>query len=156
MPLVTSKGVMNALCAGEVDYGVMATRNSVAGPVLETGDAVAGISYRVLAEDQIHIHHCLFVKDASITHFDTIASHIQALRQCSSHLADDYPDAKWRELEDTAIGARYLHDGTLPPTTGILCRKHAGEAFGLYLLRENFEDNPNNITEFMLVELQHD
>ena len=42
VPLVTSKDVVDALCNGKVDYGVVAVRNSTAGPVLETQRSLEG------------------------------------------------------------------------------------------------------------------
>lgn len=153
VPLVHSRGVVEALRAGEVDCGVMATLNHVAGVVLETEAALRGLSYRMLALDCIPIHHCLFVKDPSVTEIRTVASHIQALKQCRNTLARDYPDAAWKEEEDTAIAARHLAEGALPPDTGVLCRRDAGEAFGLHLLRENLEDDAENATEFELIRL---
>lgn len=154
VPLVHSQGVVDALCAGEVDYGVMATLNHIAGLVRETGKALHNVDYRVLATDCIPIHHCLFVKDNCHTEIRTVASHVQALKQCQRHLAEKYPGAARKELEDTAIGARYLADGTLPPDTGVLCRRNAGEAFGLHLLWENLEDDKQNATEFALIQLK--
>lgn len=153
IPLVHSRGVVDALLAGEVDFGVMATLNHVAGVVLETQAALKGLKYRMLALDCIPIHHCLFVKDPSVKEIRAVASHIQALKQCRGTLERDYPEAVWKEEEDTAIAARHLAEGTLPPDTGVLCRKDAGEAFGLHLLRENLEDDPDNATEFELIRL---
>lgn len=153
VPLVHSKGVVDALRAGTVDYGVMATLNHIAGVVAETEEALRGLNYRMLALDCIPIHHCLFVKDSSVKEIHTVASHIQALKQCQKTLSRDYPDIVWKEEEDTAIAARHLAEGTLPPDTGVLCRKDAGEAFGLYLLQENLEDDAENATEFELIRL---
>ena len=82
VPLVHSQGVVSAIKAGAVDCGVMATLNHVAGVVLETETALRGLSYRMLALDCIPIHHCLFVKDSSVTEIRAVASHIQALKQC--------------------------------------------------------------------------
>lgn len=153
VPLVHSQGVVGALKAGEVDYGVMATLNHVAGVVLETETALRGLSYRMLALDCIPIHHCLFVKDPSVREIRAVASHIQALKQCRETLARDYPQAEWKEEEDTAIAARHLAEGVLPPDTGVLCRRDAGESFGLHLLQENLEDDAENATEFELIRL---
>lgn len=153
VPLVHSRGVVDALRAGTVDYGVMATLNHVAGVVQETKDALQGLNYRMLALDCIPIHHCLFVKDASVREIHTVASHIQALKQCRKNLETLFPKAVWKEEEDTAIAARYLAEGLLPPDTGVLCRWDAGEQFGLHLLRENLEDDAENATEFELIRL---
>lgn len=153
VPLIHSKGVVDALKSGEVDYGVMASLNHRAGEVLETVEALKLLSYVTLAGDCIPIHHFLFVKDASVTKPTVIASHPQALKQCRDHLAACYPDAQLMELEDTAIGARYLAGGQLPQATGVLCRQNAGEAFGLHLLEANLEDDATNATEFILIRL---
>ena len=125
----------------------------MAGVVRETESALRGVSYRMLALDCIPIHHCLFVKDSSVTEIRSIASHIQALEQCRGTLTRDYPKAAWKEEEDTAIAARYLAEGLLPRDAGVLCRRDAGEAFGLHLLRENLEDDAENATEFELIRL---
>lgn len=154
VPLVSSRGVVDALKAGEIDYGVMASRNHIAGIVRETEEALTGFSYHLVAALCLPIHHCLFVKDASVTAPRTIASHPQALAQCRGTLARDFAAAALEEIEDTAIGARYLSDGTLDPSTGVLCRRNAGEAFGLHLLRENLEDDPTNATDFVIIETE--
>ncbi len=153
VPLINSKGVVDALRAGTVDYGVMATMNHVAGVVLETEAALRGLNYRMLALDCIPIHHCLFVKDSSVKKITLVASHIQALKQCRGTLAREYPEAVWQEDEDTAMAARHLAEGVLPADAGVLCRKEAGEALGLYLLQENLEDDAENATEFELIQL---
>lgn len=152
IPLVSSQNVVAALTAGEIDYGVMASRNHIAGFVKETEEALTGVSYHLAAALSLPIHHCLFVKDPTVTHPTLIASHPQALAQCKGTLAQEFADAKQLEIEDTAIGARYLSDGTLPANAGVLCRRNAGEAFGLHLLWENLEDDPTNATDFIIIE----
>lgn len=152
VPLVTSRGVVDALRGDEIDYGVMASRNHIAGFVRETEEALTGLNYHLAAALCLPIHHCLFVKDASVRCPTIIASHPQALAQCRETLARDFADAEQMEIEDTAIGARYLSEGSLPETTGVLCRRNAGEAFGLHLLREDLEDDPTNATDFIVIE----
>lgn len=153
VPLVCSRRVVDALRAGETDYGVMAVLNHVAGTVQETQEALQGLDYRILATDCLPIHHCLFVRDSSVAGINTVASHIQALKQCRENLRREYPGAALKEEADTAEAARYLAEGILPPDAGVLCRRDAGERFGLYLLRENMEDSPKNATEFVLIQL---
>lgn len=148
---ISSKGVVEALQNGTAQYGVMATRNIIAGEVIETRDALATIAYRSLCTHTLPIHHCLFAKDKTVTP-SCVASHIQALNQCKTYLAQTYPLAALQEVADTALAARYLSDGTLPETTAVLCRKNAGEYFGLALLAENVEDMKENKTDFIFIE----
>ncbi len=154
VPAVHSQGVIELLKTGQADYGVMATRNLMAGTVGESENALSALSHRVIDAQWLSIHHCLFAKSAD-TKFDTIASHIQALGQCRNNLRNRYPNCALKEMEDTAIAARMLADGSLPETTAVLCRRNAGEMFGLTLIRENMEDDPRNMTEFVLIKAMH-
>ncbi|MBR6208089.1 MAG: prephenate dehydrogenase/arogenate dehydrogenase family protein [Oscillospiraceae bacterium] len=150
IPAIHSMGVVELLSCGAADYGVMATQNLVAGPVGETKAALDSLSYRTVDAQWLPVHHCLFTKNPDGS-FDTIASHIQALSQCRGNLSKRFPGVTLREVEDTAIAARYLADGRLPENTAVLCRKNAGETFGLHLVAENLEDDPRNMTEFILI-----
>ncbi len=154
IPAVHSQGVIDMLKSGQADYGVMATRNLMAGSVGESDDALAGLSHRVIDAQWLSVHHCLFVKNGGAK-FDAIASHVQAFGQCRNNLHNRYSRCRLVEVEDTALAARMLADGSLPETTAVLCRKNAGEMFGLKLVAENLEDDPRNMTEFVLIKPMH-
>ncbi len=154
IPAVHSEGVIEMLRNGQADYGVMATRNLMAGSVSESDSALSHLSHRVVDAQWLTVHHCLFVKNRSCR-FDTIASHVQAIGQCRSNLRNRYGGCALQEVEDTALAARMLADGTLPETTAVLCRRNAGEMFGLHLVEENLEDDPRNMTEFVLIKPMH-
>ena len=154
IPAVHSQGVIELLKNGQADYGVMATRNLMAGAVSESDDALAALSHRVIDAQWLSVHHCLFVRHEGCA-FDTITSHVQALGQCRGNLQTFYPACRLQEVEDTALAARMLADGSLPETTAVLCRRNAGEMFGLYPVRDNLEDDPRNMTEFVLIKAMH-
>ena len=154
IPAVHSRGVIEMLRKGEADYGVMATRNLMAGTVRESERALSTFSHRIIDAQWLSIHHCLFTKNPD-SRFDTIASHIQALGQCRHKLKNRYGNCRLREVEDTALAARMLSDGTLPENTAVLCRRNAGEMFGLHLVEENLEDDSRNMTEFVLIKAMH-
>lgn len=156
IPLIHSKGVVEALKNKDINYGVMAIKNSVAGEVIETANALKKLNFKIIDTNTLPIHHCLFVKNnlISLNNIQKISSHIQALKQCKSNLSKLLPNAQWIEVEDTAIAAKFLSDGTLSDDTAILCRKNAGENFGLHLIKENIEDDKNNFTDFIMIELE--
>jgi prephenate dehydratase len=58
------------------------------------------------------------------------------------------------ECEDTAYAAEMLSEGMLEEGSAAVCRKDAGEHYGLYLDRENVEDREDNMTKFSLVRLE--
>lgn len=152
IPLVDSRGVVDAMLSGRCEYGVVAVANINAGPVLETEEALEGTGDRIEFVRSLWapIHHCVFVRTPGegIRH---VASHIQALLQTKESLSRLFPDADRIEVEDTSIAARYLSEGRFGDDTAVVCRRNAGEMFGLTLLYENIEDHRDNMTEFHLL-----
>ena len=151
LPLVDSRGVIDAMDSGECEYGVVAVANINAGPVEETARALSGRDdIRFIMEDWVPIHHCVFVKDKDVK-VKKVASHIQALLQTKGNLKRLFPDAELMEVEDTALAAQYISEGKLPEDTAAICRRNAGEMFGLVMIHENIEDNKENMTQFHLL-----
>ncbi len=152
IPALTSKNVKNALLSGGADFGVVATKNVNTGIVEETEIAFTDFDYQILSTCGLEIEHYLYTTDDT-TKIKIIASHPQAIAQCQNTLKTDYPNVQLLDLEDTAIGAKHLHEGLLAPNTAVLCSKNAGEYFNLKLVRSHLQDNRNNTTEFMIVAL---
>jgi len=151
-PLVSARGVVRAILDGEVQFGVFALSNTLGGTVTETNEALAGLKYVSVCEDNPHIHHCLFkLPDVPTRLIASVASHVQALTQCRRNLKRLLPEARLIETEDTAIAARNLREGRLDANTAVICLKAAGEAYGLELVAENIEDSEQNITIFSLI-----
>lgn len=154
IPLISAKNVVNALVNKEIDYGVLAIRNSITGIVEETEKALSNVELVEIAKEKIPIQHFLFkkknVESANITN---VASHIQALKQTRNTRKNLYPNWNEIEMEDTALAAKYLAIGNLDDNTAVICRKNAGKLYNLELIAENLEDNPNNYTEFGIFEM---
>ena len=148
--LMSARNTVEAMEKGEVDYGVLAYSNNIAGTVGETAEAMKGRIFEVLAKGPLPIHHCVFAKspDCSIT---GISSHIHALKQCVRSLGKLYPDAIQMESPDTAYSAQMLAEGKLSDSVAVLCTRPAGEHWGLTLIHENIEDRKDNITQFVLL-----
>ena len=152
VPLMSAGNTVEALEKGEVDYGVLAYTNNLAGTVKETADAMKGRVMEVVAKGGLAIHHCVFAKSADAK-IDRISSHIHALRQCERNLRRLYPGALQMESPDTAYSAQMLAEGKLPDTAAVLCRKPAGENWGLVMLHENIEDSKDNVTQFVMLRM---
>lgn len=152
IPLVDSAGVVSSLEKGECEYGVVATANITAGPVEETRNSLKNVEYEVVSEHWVPIHHCVFVKKEGVK-VKHVSSHIQALLQTKEHLDSLYPDADRIECEDTALAAEQLSRGSISEDTAVVCRRNAGEMFGLVMVHENIEDRTDNMTQFQLIRL---
>lgn len=153
VPLMSARNVIDELVKRNIQYGVLAVENRFAGIVEES--RVAKLGVRNLVELDLMwspIHHCVFKrnKDDEVVH---LVSHIQALLQSQGNLKRLYPGADHVECEDTAYAAEMLAKGELPEGSAAVCRKDAGEHYGLYLDNENVEDNKDNMTRFSLVKL---
>ncbi len=152
VPLMCAKDTVAALENGEVDYGVLAYTNNLAGTVKETADAMKGKILEVVAKGGLVIHHCVFAKSADVK-VDRVSSHIHALKQCTNNLRKLYPGAILLESPDTAYSAQMLAEGKLPDTAAVLCRRPAGENWNLVMLHENIEDRRDNITQFVMLRM---
>ena len=153
IPLVTSARVAAELMSGNIDYGVLAVWNSIGGCVRETYEALQDVSARRICTITLDIHHNLYkLRSTPITNITCIASHIQALKQTEETRRRLYPKLAAQEIEDTAIGAKYLADGELDANIAVLCPEVAGKLYGLELIASNLEDRPSR-TDFIIVEL---
>jgi prephenate dehydratase len=154
IPEMSSEGVVRSLTEGRSDYGVVASSNITAGPVQETEEALRGRDdIARLCTDTVPIHHCVFVKNTN-TEIHTVSSHIQALLQTRDHLSRLYPNTGRLEVEDTAYAAEMLAEGKLADDVAVVCRKNAGEHYGLILVHENIEDRSDNMTTFTLLKMK--
>ena len=153
IPMIKSQVIAENLRNGSIDFGVVAMENSIGSIVEETREILDTGDFEIVSESGLPIHHCLFIHpDMEIENIDTIASHEQALIQTGETRGQLYPWCDELEIEDTAIGATWLIDGTLPITTGVLCPKEAGKANWLKMVAENLED-ACSVTTFGLIRL---
>ena len=147
--MIESRYVVSNLKAGKIDYGVVATRNSVAGTVVETFDAIKDEYFEFVETIILPIHHCIFIKkDVTLDSISVITSHTQALDQTRKNRNIRYPNWKEREASDTALAARHLSEGIFPDNYAVICRENAGKKYGLKMVCKNIEDEKNNRTEF--------
>jgi len=152
IPLISSLNVVNALKNGEISYGIMAIKNNIGGVVSETQQAL-DLSLIKISEIEMRINHCVFVKNKHIKADDIkfIASHEQALKQSQANLNKIFAGVDFVKIDDTALGAKYLSDGTFGDDYAVVCSKQAGISNNLYLFYSNVEDR-ESITTFGLFE----
>lgn len=152
IPLVTSKNVINAFYNNKIDYGVIAIKNNNIGIVEESQVVLQNKDITINGKLELPIHHCLFKKSKN-SNIKKIATHIQAYKQCLNNINEYFPNIQFIEIEDTALAAQLLYNNKLDNDTGIICRKEIGIEKELILVKENFEDNKNNYTEFIFFKI---
>ncbi len=155
IPMVCSRNILDALRAGEADYGVLGITNTTAGPVSEFVETFSDVDYETLGDYVLPIHHCIFIKPGvSPEDITEIASHPQAFRQTDHYREANYPNWEEHAVDDTALAAEYLAKGTLPETTAVICSMQAGLSWNLEMIAQNVEDSSENRTTFRLLKLR--
>lgn len=154
IPLVISKNVAKSLIDKEIDFGVIAIKNNIAGIVKESENIMKSNLFQVVDTIEIKINHCLFVFDEnSIKNLKTVASHPQALKQCENYINSYFPNCKLQEELDTSKTAEDLKNGILSKSTGVICSEKAGIENNLFLISKNIA-NKTSKTTFYLIKLK--
>ncbi|HEY4526178.1 MAG TPA: prephenate dehydrogenase/arogenate dehydrogenase family protein [Candidatus Paceibacterota bacterium] len=154
--LFTSERVLRQLHEGSIDFGIFAIQNAVGGVVGESVTALSRYNCRIRAELSILIKHCLMKrKDNKLIIPKTIMAHDQVLKQCRKTLRKKYPKARFitggGDLIDTARAAQALAHGKISRNTFILGPARLAELYDLKIVARDLQDNPDNLTTFLLV-----
>lgn len=153
IPLISSGNVANSLKNNQIDFGVVALSNNNGGIVEETNDIFLHDNWITVHRCVLEINQCVFVRDAQVSTsaIKKVATHSQALRQCSETLHRLFGDFEAISSDDTARSAMFLSEGAYKNDTAVVCSEAAGRRYDLHLLVKGAQDNKNNNTEFGLI-----
>lgn len=149
VPMRGNSDVARAVAAAEVDAGVLAIENTLAGTVTDTDDALLRVEgTRIVSETIVPIHHCVLgVRGASLRGIRCVESHPVALEQCRGFF-ERHPEIQPRAAYDTAGAAREVA-AAADPARAALAGRHAAKHYGLAVLAKNVEDRGDNQTRFI-------
>lgn len=148
-------GVFTEVLRGHCHYGLVPIENSAIGGVVETLDAFIehGSQIHIYAELLLNVHQALLA-NCEPREIRRIHSKPEALGQCRKWLATQFPRA---ELVPAASTSRAVQTAKLENETGegrgsaAIGSVIAGGLYGMNVLFEKIEDNPNNITRFFVI-----
>jgi chorismate mutase/prephenate dehydratase len=133
---------------GKTHFGVVPIENSLEGTVNITLDEFVDSPLQIVGETYLSIHHCLMANVEKITEIKRVYSHPQAFAQCRLWLETNLPNVERIETSSTAKAASMVPwDKFSAAIAGPL----AAEKYGLRILEENIEDNPENYTRFWVI-----
>ncbi len=150
VPCPRFEDVFDAVVQGRADVGVLPIENSLAGSIHRNYDLLLRYEdVHIVGEYHYRVRHCLLaVAGVRLEDLREVRSHPQALAQCEASL---------RRLgltpvvaADTAGSARWVAE-TGSRTVGAIASRRAARVYGLQVLAEGLEDNPQNYTRFLLV-----
>ena len=155
-------GVFTEVRRGHVDYGLAPLENSTGGGVTETLDAFRehGEEVTIYAEAQLAVHHALLA-NCEPHSVRRIHSKPEAFSQCRKWLATQYPSAEQIASASSSAAAKTAAEENrlavsigAEPGSAAIGSVLAGTIYGLGVLFEKIEDQPDNVTRFAVISRQ--
>ncbi len=146
----TMPDVLDAVAAGEVDFGFIAIENSIEGTVNLSQDELA-FSHDLLIHREVvlDIEHCLLAPPGTnLADVKVVMSIPVATAQCHAFLRAMVPAADLAAANSTAEAARIASE-----TKGCaaIAPRASARIYGLEILAADIADHPGNQTRFVLV-----
>lgn len=166
VPCPTIAAVAAAVVAGEAQEGVVPIENSLEGSVTDTLDLLIHQSNLFIQRELVlPIVHCLLALPGTREEdIRVIYSHPQALGQCRDYLERRFPRASAEAAMSTAAAAEQVQRGqitariagtsitmTRPTVAAAIGTARAAELYGLSILARGIQDNPANVTRFVVL-----
>lgn len=151
LPCETFDNIIEKIESGEVDFGVMAIENTVAGSLVPNYLLLRESPVKIIGEEYIRIKHNLVaLPGQKIEDITEVHSHYMAIAQCRKFFKQ-YPKIKLVESVDTALSARKIQDKKLIGK-GAIASDLAAQLYDLEILASEIETNERNYTRFLILE----
>lgn len=149
LPRPRFEDVFEAVVQGEADLGILPIENSLAGSIHRNYDLLLRYAVHIVGEYHYRVRHCLLaLPGVRLEDLEEVRSHPQALAQCEGTL--NRLGLRPVVAADTAGSARWVAQ-TQARHVAALASRRAARVYGLHILLEGLEDNPQNYTRFLLV-----
>lgn len=133
----------------EAKFGVVPVENSLEGSISRVYDLLLDSALRVCGETELRVIHCLIASPgAGLDTIKRVYSHPQALAQCRNFLK--HLNAELVPTYDTAGSVKMLKERGLADSAAIASAR-AAEIYGMKVIAQGIEDNPNNFTRFFIL-----
>jgi len=151
LPCETFDAVFEAVASGQAQAGLIPIENSLAGSIHQNYDLLLRYQLPIAGEHFLRVRHCLIgLPGASKDQLRRVRSHPQALGQCAAYLRS--LNVKTEPVYDTAGSVKLLQTENDPSVAAIASRR-AANLYGMEILEEGIEDNPENYTRFLEIRL---
>lgn len=142
--------MFDSVVSGKSTAALAPIENSLAGSIHQNYDLLLRHNLHIIGEYFLRVEHCLIgMPDSKIEDIKKAISHPQALGQCAAYLRER--GIKPETGYDTAGSVKILKASGALDTAAIASRR-AAEIYGMKILQEGIEDNPENYTRFLAIQ----
>ncbi len=148
-PYPTIPQAIRAAEQGQVDIAIVPIENSIQGGVTMTLDSLwQSESLQIQQAIVLPIAHALITRAAKLEDIKTVYSHPQGLAQCQQWLDHNLPTVLQIATDSTTEG---LHTVAEDLTTAAIASQRAAEIYNLPILEFPINDQPDNVTRFLVL-----
>lgn len=149
LPCESFDAVFDAVNAGKCEAALVPIENSLAGSIHQNYDLLLRNNLHINGEYPLRVRHCLIaIPGVKMADIKKAISHPQALGQCAGYLRNH--EIRPEQVYDTAGSVKILKESGSRDTAAIASRR-AAELYGMEILEEGIEDNPENYTRFLAI-----
>lgn len=150
VPLKGIDDVFKEVDSRRTDYGIAPVENSTEGGIRETLNMFVEFDIKVCGEIVFPVHHNLMTNNLD-EDIKRIYSKPQAFAQCREWLNKNLKNAELIDMASTADAAQVAKGQS---NSAAIAHTEVADLYGLKIIYNNIENNPNNITRFFI--LGHD
>lgn len=132
----------------KADFGVVPVENSNEGMVSHTLDRFVESDTNICGEILLPVSHYLLNKTGRFVDIKKIYSHPQPIAQCRNWLAANMPSIPVMDVASTALAAEMAVDDE---SVAAIAGEFAASVYGLRVVESKIEDNPHNVTRFLII-----
>jgi prephenate dehydratase len=148
-PCESFDAVFDAVVSKDCDSALIPIENSLAGSIHQNYDLLLRHNLFIVGEYLLRVQHCLIaMPGVQKEDIKKAISHPQALGQCAGYLRSH--GIKAEQVYDTAGSVKMLKESGQLDVAAIASRR-AAELYGMQILEEGIEDNPENYTRFLAI-----
>jgi prephenate dehydratase len=149
LPCESFDAVFEAVTGGVCESALIPIENSLAGSIHQNYDLLLRHNLFITGEYLLSIQHCLIALfGVQKSDIKKVISHPQALGQCANYLREH--GLKSEAAYDTAGSVKMLK-GMGTRDTAAIASNRAAKLYGMQILEEGIEDNPENYTRFIAI-----
>jgi prephenate dehydratase len=150
VPCESFDAMFDSVASGKSDAALAPIENSLAGSIHQNYDLLLRHDLHIVGEYFLRVQHCLIANPgAKKEEIKKAISHPQALGQCAAYLRS--LGIKPEQVYDTAGSVKMIKELGALDVAAIASRR-AAELYGMQILEEGIEDNPENYTRFLAVQ----